>query len=106
MIGLDRNLARIGAIAGIAGPLLLVIYFATPAVSGWPHAGASPDTLIRYALGHEILFYADLRHRDVSGPGSLDPGRCHRARHHNLARGADYTARAQMKRITASMPRW
>jgi hypothetical protein len=54
----DRNLARFGSIAGIAGPLLLMIYFVAPAVSGWPYAGASPDDLIRYARAHELLFYA------------------------------------------------
>lgn len=47
-----------GSLAGIAGPVLLVIYFAAPAVTGWPYAGASPDKLLRYASSHSLLFYA------------------------------------------------
>ena len=54
----ERRLARFGSLAGIVGPLLLVIYFVAPAVSGWPYAGASPGELIRYARQHELLFYA------------------------------------------------
>lgn len=49
---------RWGAAAGIAGPVLLVVYFATPALVGWPYAGATPDQLIAYATGHALLFYA------------------------------------------------
>lgn len=53
----DR-LRLFGSLAGIAGPVLLVIYFATPAVTGWPYAGASADQLVRYANSHSLLFYA------------------------------------------------
>jgi hypothetical protein len=49
---------RWGAWAGLAGPILLVIYFAVPALAGWPYAGASPQQLIHYANGHNLLFYA------------------------------------------------
>ena len=47
-----------GAAAGIAGPILLVVYFAVPALAGWPYAGASPQQLITYANSHTLLFYA------------------------------------------------
>jgi hypothetical protein len=46
-----------GAAAGILGPVLLVIYFATPAFVHWPYAGASPTDLIAYATAHSSLFY-------------------------------------------------
>ena len=51
------RLRLLGALSGIVGPILLVIYFATPALTSWPHAGATPDELIRYATSHELLFY-------------------------------------------------
>lgn len=54
----DRRVERLGAIAGIAGPLLLAAYFGAPALAGWPFSGASPDSLIAYARAHELLFYA------------------------------------------------
>lgn len=54
----DRQLRRWGAFAGVAGPVLLVVYFVTPALVGWPYAGASPDRLIAFANGHALLFYA------------------------------------------------
>ena len=47
-----------GALAGIVGPILLIIYFAVPAISGWPYAGASPHQLTNYANTHALLFYA------------------------------------------------
>jgi hypothetical protein len=53
-----RRLERGGAIAGIAGPLLLAAYFAAPAIGGWPFAGTTPAALIAYASAHELLFYA------------------------------------------------
>ncbi|MEV0401972.1 hypothetical protein [Actinoallomurus sp. NPDC050550] len=56
-MSVDR-LRLLGSLAGIAGPVLLVIYFAAPAVTGWPYAGASPDKLLRYASSHSLLFYA------------------------------------------------
>lgn len=52
------TMRRWGAAAGIIGPVLLVVYFATPAFVGWPYAGATPDQLIAYATGHALLFYA------------------------------------------------
>jgi hypothetical protein len=53
-----RRMRRWGAVAGIAGPLLLVAYFATPALIGWPSASATPERLIAFATGHAQLFYA------------------------------------------------
>lgn len=50
--------AALGAAAGVTGPILLVIYFAVPALAGWPYAGASPQRLIAYANSHTLLFYA------------------------------------------------
>lgn len=57
--GMSPNrLGVLGALAGIAGPILLVIYFAAPAVTHWPYAGASPGELVKYANTHALLFYA------------------------------------------------
>ncbi len=53
----DR-LRLLGTVAGVAGPLLLVIYFAAPAVTHWPYAGAKPKELVDYADSHSLLFYA------------------------------------------------
>ena len=53
-----RRVERIGAIAGIIGPLLLAAYFGAPALVGWPYSGATPDALVAYARAHELLFYA------------------------------------------------
>lgn len=53
-----RRMRHWGAIAGMAGPVLLVVYFATPALVGWPYAGATPDRLVAFATGHSLLFYA------------------------------------------------
>ena len=56
---LTKNRIRgLGVVAGLVGPLLLTVYFAAPALTGWPYAGATPDSLIRYARSHELLFYA------------------------------------------------
>ena len=52
------NLRRLGGLAGIVGPVLLVIYFAVPALAGWPYAGATAQKLVKYATSHELLFYA------------------------------------------------
>ena len=46
------------AACGIAGFVALAIYFAAPAFTGWPYAGAAPADLARYANGHTALFYA------------------------------------------------
>src|SRR5262245_30214440 len=49
---------RAAAACGIVGPVFLVIYYAAPAVVGWPYAGASPERLITFADAHAWLFYA------------------------------------------------
>jgi len=49
---------RLGIAGGIAGPILLTIYFAAPALAKWPYAGASPKELVAYANAHPLLFYA------------------------------------------------
>ena len=57
-VQIEKRVERLGAIAGIVGPLLLSAYFAAPALAAWPFSGASPDALIAYARAHELLFYA------------------------------------------------
>lgn len=52
------RLARVGGWFGIAGPVLLTIYFAVPAFAGWPYAGGTDAQLMAYARSHETLFYA------------------------------------------------
>jgi len=54
----DRALRRLAAFCGVAGPVLLTVYFAAPAFLSWPYAGASVDQLTAYALSHQSLFYA------------------------------------------------
>src|SRR2546426_8996584 len=49
---------RLGIAGGIAGPILLTIYFAAPALAKWPYAGASPKELVAYAHPPPLLFYA------------------------------------------------
>src|SRR5438552_8416559 len=49
---------RLGIACGVAGPILLAIYFAAPALAKWPYAGASPDDLVAYGNTHRVLFYA------------------------------------------------
>ena len=61
--GVDRMMvpARIrslAAICGIAGPVALTVYFAAPALTGWPFSGTSAGQLRAYALSHQTLFYA------------------------------------------------
>src|SRR5215831_11832068 len=51
------RLEKLGAAAGIVGPILLALYFGAPAVTGWPYSGASPDALTEYARSHALLFY-------------------------------------------------
>jgi len=53
----DQLLRKLGGVCGIIGPLLLTMYFATPAFVSWPTAGASPDQLMQYAKTHEVIFY-------------------------------------------------
>jgi hypothetical protein len=52
-----RRLRFLGALAGIAGPLLLVAYFTIPAFVGWPSAGESPGKVAAYATAHQALFF-------------------------------------------------
>jgi hypothetical protein len=54
----ERTFRKAAALCGIAGPIALTVYFATPAFSNWPYAGASPANLTAYALDHQSLFYA------------------------------------------------
>jgi hypothetical protein len=53
-----EQLRRLGWMAGVAGPVLLIVYFATPALVHWPFAGESAPQLITYANSHSLLFYA------------------------------------------------
>jgi len=57
VISVGGRLERLGAAAGIVGPILLALYFGAPAVTGWPYSGASPDALTEYARSHALLFY-------------------------------------------------
>jgi hypothetical protein len=53
-----RRLRMLAAVAGIAGPVLLVAYFFIPSLLGnWPPAGESPGKLAAYATAHRQLFY-------------------------------------------------
>jgi hypothetical protein len=49
---------KAAALSGIAGTAALLAYFAAPAFSGWPYAGARTATLVAYAEQHQSLFYA------------------------------------------------
>jgi hypothetical protein len=52
-----RQMARVGAVAGILGPLMLVAYFSIPAFVTLPSATATADQVIRFANAHQRLFY-------------------------------------------------
>src|SRR5215467_3223408 len=52
------NMRRLAGGCGIAGPLLLVAYFAAPALFDWPYAGSTPEHLVAYSSAHQSLFYA------------------------------------------------
>lgn len=54
----EPSLRRLAAVCGLLGPAALTVYFAAPAFSNWPYAGASPTQITSYALGHQSLFYA------------------------------------------------
>jgi hypothetical protein len=54
----DRTSRRIAGLCGIAGPIALTVYFAAPAVTNWPYAGASAAHLTAYANTHKTLFFA------------------------------------------------
>jgi hypothetical protein len=53
-----RTFRLLVAACGLAGTLCLTVYFAAPAFTSWPYAGAAPDRLAAYALAHQSLFYA------------------------------------------------
>jgi hypothetical protein len=53
-----RARVRLGAgVAGVLGPGLLLGYFLTPALVGWPGAATTPAGVAAYAVGHSTLFY-------------------------------------------------
>lgn len=54
----EPALRSLAVFCGLAGPLALTLYFAAPAFSNWPHAGAPAAQLSSYALSHQGLFYA------------------------------------------------
>jgi hypothetical protein len=53
----NRTLSKFGMVCGIIGPLLLTMYFATPAFVSWPSADAPAEQLVQFAKTHEALFY-------------------------------------------------
>ena len=44
-------------ICGLLGPLLLVVYFATPFFTNWPFQGGTPEQIAAFASSHATLFY-------------------------------------------------
>jgi hypothetical protein len=54
----ERRIVTLAAFCGIAGPLALTLYFAAPALTGWPYGGAPADQLLAYGKSHQTLFYA------------------------------------------------
>lgn len=54
----ERILRMTAAVCGLVGPIGLTVYFAAPAFSNWPYAGASASQLTSYALAHKSLFFA------------------------------------------------
>jgi hypothetical protein len=54
----DRTLRNVAGLFGIAGPIALTVYFAAPALTNWPYAGASAAQLTAYANTHQTLFFA------------------------------------------------
>lgn len=54
----DQTSRRIAGLCGIGGPIALTIYFAAPALTNWPYAGASAARLTAYANQHQTLFFA------------------------------------------------
>lgn len=53
-----RTTRRWAAAAGVAGPVLVVTYFAIPAMVAVPSPGADSRRLIPFATAHATLFYA------------------------------------------------
>ncbi len=54
----DHAVRNIAAVCGIAAPIALTVYFAAPALTNWPYAGASAAHLTTYANTHQTLFFA------------------------------------------------
>jgi hypothetical protein len=54
----EHTLRKIAGLCGIAGPIALTVYFAAPALTNWPYAGASAAELTAYANSHQTLFFA------------------------------------------------
>jgi hypothetical protein len=54
----DRTLRKVAGLCGVAGPIALTVYFAAPALTNWPYAGASAAHLTAYANSHQTLFFA------------------------------------------------
>jgi hypothetical protein len=54
----DHRLRTFAGLCGIAGPIALTVYFAAPALTNWPYAGASAAHLTSYANSHQTLFFA------------------------------------------------
>src|SRR5256885_123253 len=50
-------LRRLLAASGILGPIALAVYFAAPAFTNWPYAGAPAAQLTSYANSHQTLFF-------------------------------------------------
>jgi hypothetical protein len=53
----EQKLRLQGAAAGIAGPIILTLYFGTPAVTTYPAATVSNTDLTAYATSHASIFY-------------------------------------------------
>lgn len=53
-----RRLRILGAIAGIAGPALLIAYFIAPVLAGFPSGKVPAGRLIAYTDAHQLLFHA------------------------------------------------
>ena len=53
----EQRERTIAAAAGIAGAVLLAMYFLAPAFLAWPYTGASPEAIVAYAGDHAALFF-------------------------------------------------
>lgn len=51
------HLRLVGGIAGVIGPVLLIAYFVTPLLVGWPGVGVGEAGIVAYAGSHSTLFY-------------------------------------------------
>lgn len=52
-----ERIRLVGGLAGVLGPLLLIAYFLTPLLVGWPGLAAGEAGIVAYAAGHSMLFY-------------------------------------------------